>query len=605
MSGTCDLHEVEKAKDEKSDPFSVWTGTDFAKPGLQSLEEFNIRFSRYVNRTRTFNQSSTSLGKQLESLRQVKELSGLEDVFTEQIKQNQQRIWDLHNELNRLEQELKDAQRALDDYRTQYRTECEHHEQLQDSVADLIKDINEALLRNLELQVRTQFLQEDIDSTKERNMKNLAEIQSYMNILKQVHQPSSHESPAMLSSEGATQEQIARTVEGHYLDQMQSYNEQIEDLRKKTEEAETSLEMCANECRQVVMYQQSLENELERYKRFIADEDYQLQSIVVSEAQTSPLDTSSQYECVQDSPEGKGASEEEGKLERYSEINVQNGNMKSNEDKEGVWDAGLDDVPDGAQISRVYDALCNMVRERMKKDKRPVVPAAEFYTKGHRVLVTGEASYMDPFFSASVPARSQVIVTFDDDRHPGPIDIQPQPGLPTPLKHNGNGDGENGFDSSTEKDEDKFEDKKQDDRKSDANGEPKKPPLPPLVPPPAPPPSVPEPSQVSDNKPIPFSGPSQPHPEPSAPDDLRSKFTTDHKEQKDGEEQTRIITPTQPLSSDKKQQKEPKYKYYEKIEMVEAVETFADNELQGYEETSTIVETTVEKTNQDMRAKKL
>ncbi|XP_062911153.1 filensin isoform X3 [Mobula hypostoma] len=510
MSGACDLHDVEKAKEEKSDPFSMWSGTDFAKPGLQSLEEFNIRFSRYVNRTRTFNQSSTSLGKQLESLRQVRELAGLEDVFTEQIQQNQQRIWDLHNELNHLEQELKDAQRALDDYRTKYRTECEHHEKLQDGVVNLIKDTNEALLKNLELQVRTQFLKEDIDSTKERNMKNLAEIQSYMNVLKQVHHPTSYDSPA---SEGAMQEQGTRSMEGHYLDQMQSYNEQIEDLRKKTEEAETSLEMCANECRQVVMYQQSLENELERYKQFIADEDYQLES-------TSPFTTSSQYKFGQDFPEGKG-----------------------------------------------------------------------------------EASYTDPFFCASVPARSQVTVTFDDDHHLGDMDVHPEPGPPTPLRDNGDGDGENGFESTTEEDEDKHEDKKkQDDEISDANREPKKQPLSPPAPAPISPQPMPEPS---DNKPAPFSGPSEPHPDLSAPEDLGSKFNNSHKEQKDGAEQTRITIPAQPLPSDKKQQKEPKYKYYEKIEVIEAVETFTDNKLQGYEETSTIVETTVEKTNQDRKAKKL
>ncbi|XP_072907357.1 filensin [Hemitrygon akajei] len=594
MSGARDLHDVEKTKEGKTDPFSMWSGTDLAKPGLQSLEEFNIRFSRYVNRTRTFDQSNTSLGKQLESLRQVRELAGLEDVFTEQIQQNQQRIWDLHNELNCLEQELKDAQRALDDYRTKYRTECEHHEKLQDGVANLIKDTNEALLKNLELQVRTQFLKEDIDSTKERNMKNLAEIQSYMNVLKQVHQPTSYDSPATLSFEDAMQEQGARNMEGHYLDQMQSYNEQIEDLRKKTEEAETSLEMCANECRQVVIYQQSLENELERYKQFIADEDYQLES-------TSPLATSSQYKFGQDFPERKGASEEEKVLEKNSET----GNVEDNEDKEGVWDVALDDVPDGAQISRVYDALCNVVRERMKKYRKPEVPAAEFYAKGHRVLVTGEASYTDPFFCASVPARSQVTVTYDDDHHLGTMDIQPKPDLPTPLSYNGNGDGEKGFDSTTEKDEDKVEDKEQDDEISDADREPKKQPLSPPAPPPISPQPMPEPSQISDNKPVPISGQSEPHPDPSAPDDLGSKFISSHKEQKDGAEQPRITMPTQPLPSDKKQQKEPRYKYYEKIEVIEAVETFTDNKLQGYEETATIVETTVEKANQDRKAKKL
>ncbi|XP_069792246.1 filensin [Narcine bancroftii] len=626
MSGMSDLQEAEMAKEAKSDLLSAWCESDFAKAGFQSLEEFNIRFSRYINRTRTFDQSSTSLGKQLESLRQVRELSGLEDVFTDQIKQNQQRIWDLHNELNHLEQELKDAQRTLDEYRTNYRTECEHHEKLQDSVANLIKDTNEALIKNLDLQVRTQFLQEDIDSTKERNMKNLAEIQSYMTVLKQVHQPTSYDSPPTLSHGGAMQEQTSSTVEGHYLDQMQSYNEQIEDLRRKTEEAETSFEKCANECRQVVMYQQSLENELERYKHFITDEDYQLQS-TISEVQTSPLDTSSQCEHAQDPTEGKDlsttstmpfsrkvvigkdalssdATEEVDVVEQYSLINVHNENVTVGEDREGVWDVGLDDVPDGAQISRVFDALCNMIREKMKKQRRPQVPVAEFYTKGHHVLVTGEASYADPFFCTSVPARSQVIVTFEDGRSPGPMDSHPQPSPPEPLKHDTNGNGENGFDSSEEKGEDQHEDKRQDDRKPDANREPKESPPSSSVPHSASEPSVPEPSHVADNKPVPFSGPSQPYSDPSAPIDSGSQFTAYHKEQKEGEEHSRGIASMQPLPLDEKLLKEPQYKYYEKIEMIEAVETFSDNKLQGYEETSTVVETTVEKTKQEMKAKK-
>lgn len=51
------------------------------------------------------------------------------------------------------------------------------------------------------------------------------------------------------------------------------YNEQIETLRKEIEEAERALERFTCECRHLAMYQTSLENELERYKRIIENED--------------------------------------------------------------------------------------------------------------------------------------------------------------------------------------------------------------------------------------------------------------------------------------------------------------------------------------------
>ena len=51
------------------------------------------------------------------------------------------------------------------------------------------------------------------------------------------------------------------------------YNEKIESLRKEIEEAERSLEKFTSECRHLAMYQTSLENELERYKRIIENED--------------------------------------------------------------------------------------------------------------------------------------------------------------------------------------------------------------------------------------------------------------------------------------------------------------------------------------------
>lgn len=68
-------------------------------------------------------------------------------------------------------------------------------------------------------------------------------------------------------------EQAIKNTQVSYDDEIQLYNEQIENLRKEIEEAEKTLEKYTNDCRQLVIYQQSLENELERYKRIIETED--------------------------------------------------------------------------------------------------------------------------------------------------------------------------------------------------------------------------------------------------------------------------------------------------------------------------------------------
>ena len=68
-------------------------------------------------------------------------------------------------------------------------------------------------------------------------------------------------------------EQTIKNTQESYDDEIQMYNEQIETLRKEIEEAERALERFTSECRHLAMYQTSLENELERYKRIIENED--------------------------------------------------------------------------------------------------------------------------------------------------------------------------------------------------------------------------------------------------------------------------------------------------------------------------------------------
>lgn len=81
-------------------------------------------------------------------------------------------------------------------------------------------------------------------------------------------------------------EQAITNTQESYDDEIQLYNEQIEVLRKGIEEAERNLEKYTNDCRQLLIYQQSLENELERYTRIIENEDNRyLHRSVLLEAQ--------------------------------------------------------------------------------------------------------------------------------------------------------------------------------------------------------------------------------------------------------------------------------------------------------------------------------
>lgn len=76
-----------------------------------------------------------------------------------------------------------------------------------------------------------------------------------------------------LSFQTAMLEQAIKVTQETYDSEIQTYNEKIESIRKEIEDAEKSLEKFTSECRHLAMYQTSLENELERYKRIIENED--------------------------------------------------------------------------------------------------------------------------------------------------------------------------------------------------------------------------------------------------------------------------------------------------------------------------------------------
>ncbi|XP_060727312.1 filensin [Tachysurus vachellii] len=617
------LRKVRKEKYEHSDVFedqgeagteeSFFSGS--MMPGLESLQELNHRFTCYINRARVLEQRNALFRKQLETLQHMEEAAGLEEIFTEQISSNQESIRELKSERAKLERELKDAEHMLEQFSDRYRNECEYQDQLRSTLEQLNKEADAALLRNLEYQIESQFLQDNIKATQERHKKNLAEIQTYLNILHQINQTvvlmsslsvgisEEHEKlisqrrvPALISqledyksalcqlqaqkhklqSETSALEQAIRTTQESYDEEIQLYNDQIESLRKGIEEAEHLLEKYTNEYRQLAMYQNSLENELERYKRIIENEDSRLNSAIIGSPISlfttnyrshthSPTMTRHGKDITQAfqdiasvKPRQKNQAKKVIKKKEVSSKDVTE-NMQEEIEKEAVDPveveggvkqsavlkvAALNDVPDGAQISKAFDTLCNIVRNRMRRYRQPE-PITDFYTKGRYVLVTGESSYLDPCFNSTTPSAGHIIVTICDDDMSS---LEPcKPKTPSP--------------------------------------------------PPSPPPSA-------------TSFPVIP---PSPPDDNHTQKRDDASSGKeDGDNKGNTPTPQRGKEKSKKDKHgqrgpsplssssscTPDSMSYEKVEVVVSVEKLSpDLKVKGYEETATVMETMIEKTS--------
>ncbi|KAL4641402.1 filensin-like [Arapaima gigas] len=655
MFKTTYLREVRKEKYERTDVFKEpeEEETEVPEPGRggggpgratvpcpsgqawDSLQELNDRFARYISRARVLEQRNAVFRKQLETLQRLEEAPGLEEAFEEQINLHRRRVRELASDRARLERARRDAECMLDDFHTKYRSECESQEQLRCTLEQLNKEADGALLRNLEYQIELQFLQDDINSTRDRHKKNLAEIQTYVKILDQINQ-TPHRVPSIslglseeqerllaqrrvpalksqleeyksalcqlhvqkqrLQTETSVLEQTIRHTQESYDDEIQLYNEQIETLRKEIEEAERSLEKYTSKCRQLAIYQTSLENELERYKRIIESEDTRLNSAIIG----TPVDLlTSDYhhtnvpstpsrgrditQAVQDitsiKPRQKNMAK---KVPRKRELSPKDVMDSGLEDKaysgvveglsegDGGNDVGQtkkevqlhlgsnpDDVPDGAQISKAFDTLCNIVRDRTRRHVHPE-PIADFYTKGRYVLVSGDSSYTDPCFYSSSPSGGHVFVTicngaapYDDlygralpRPHPGPSPVTPAP-LPTgPADREPSGGMSTGK-GTKDSDIGAYKDRR-----------------------PGPQPC-----------PTPTSGPSH----PSAPGGRAGGG--------------------QPASAPSRSGPPVNSMSYEKVEVVESVEKISsDNKVRGYEETATIVETTIEKTSKKRRA---
>ncbi|XP_033469331.2 filensin [Epinephelus lanceolatus] len=680
MYKTSYLHEVRKEKYERSDVFDEEPGDSECSAGIsaiqgwESLQELNSRFARYINRARVLEQRNAVFRKQLETLQRMEEASGLEEAFTEQIDVNRQRIRELSSDHAKLERELRDACRMLDEFTSKYRNECDYQEQLRSTLEQLNKEADGALLRNLEYQIQSQFLQDDISSTRDRHKKNLAEIQTYVNILQQINQtlplvPNtsvgiSEEQEKLLAqrkvpglqsqleeyksalcqlqaqkqrlhAETSMLEQSIKSTQENYDDEIQMYNEKIESLRKEIEEAERSLEKFTSECRHLAMYQTSLENELERYKRIIENEDNRLNSAIIGTPITL-FTTNYRYthtptassrgrditQAIQDitsikprqkilakkvlkkkelTPkdvmdsgleEKNGGTAEEAPDEdtrRTPSVEVGEERVKRTEQRPVLTGVSPQDVPDGAQISKAFDTLCNIVRDRMRKYKKPE-PIADFYTKGRYVLVTGDGSYLDPCFCTSTPSAGHIFVTIRDGTMPpyepyapvipSPLPPTPQPIIeprsvsPTPPP---NGEGEGKDDNKGGKGKDNG------GKGKHKNGEPQ-----PFSKDPSPAPSPSEPKEPT---------PAATHPKKSG-DDNGPSGPTPKPAPRGASTSSSSSSSTSTSTSTSSSSYTPEAMSYEKLEVVESVEKFSnDRKVKGYEETSMVVETMIEKSS--------
>ncbi|XP_037637654.1 filensin isoform X2 [Sebastes umbrosus] len=670
MYKTSYLHEVRKEKFERSDVFDEEPSDSESSAGIsaiqgwESLQELNSRFARYINRARVLEQRNAVFRKQLETLQRMEEASGLEEAFTEQTDVNRQRIRELSSDHSKLERELRDACRMMDEFTSKYRNECDYQEQLRCTLEQLNKEADSSLLRNLEYQIQSQFLQDDINSTRDRHKKNLAEIQTYVNILQQINQTlplapnvsagiseekllAQRKVPGLqsqleeyksalcqlqaqkhrLQTETTVLEQTIKNTQETYDDEIQMYNEQIESLRKEIEEAERSLEKFTSECRHLAMYETSLENELERYKRIIENEDNRLNSAIIGTPITL-FTTNYRYthtptassrgrditQAIQDitsvkprqkilakkvlkkkeltpkdvmdssQEERSGGAAGEAPDEETKGIRVQEERVKREEQRPVFTGVSPQDVPDGAQISKAFDTLCNIVRDRMRKYKKPE-PIADFYTKGRYVLVTGDGSYPDPCFYSSTPSAGHIFVTIRDGMMPpyepyGPITPSPappplppqpivdprppKPPSPTPPS-NGGGGGK-------------------DDDKGGKGGK----------------------GKHKKGEPQPYSIDPTPNPSPPGPKDPTQP---DPKKSRDGNGPTPKPAPRGASTSSSSSSSTntssssgsytPEAMSYEKLEVVESVEKFSNDgrKVKGYEETSMVVETMIEKSS--------
>lgn len=221
-----------------------------------------------------------------------------------------------------------------------------------------------------------------------------------------------------------------------------------------------------------------------------------------------------------------------------------------------------EDVPDGAQISKAFDKLCNIVREKIRVYKRPEAKS-DSHPKGRYVLVTGEGGYEEPcFLSSSVPAGGGITVSTSNGKVTISGDVEPIPELPEPTEPSEKRDVCERREEFEPQDKLKEEEKEDmfewDKRRGKIEQVAKYP-------------------DISEPETTPSPGPVS----PTEPGVLRE---TEY----DREDKQDLLFREAGL---------PGSMSYEKVEVVESIEKFSDDRIQTYEETAMIVETMIEKTS--------
>ncbi|KAG8124434.1 hypothetical protein E2320_019759 [Naja naja] len=646
------LHAVHKEKYEQSDayeelPESPEFGGLAQAQGLENLQNLSERFANYINRARVLEQRNAIFRKQLETFQRMDELVGLEEAFAAQIDLNHQRAHDLATNRSKLEREKKDAQRMLDEY-------CNNYKDLWPFLNGAAKqsfwglgEADEALLCNLELQIESQFLQDDVNATKDRYKKNLMEVQTYIGNLQQIMQATPQVSNIMadaseekliterripilqnqldeykgifsqlqaqklkLQTETAMLDQVIKDTQQSYNDEIHLYNEQIDSLRKGIEDAERTLEKYTNQCRQLSIYKQSLENELERYKRIIENEDSRLNSAIVGTPVTLFAQTCRPSETpflkgtditlvMQDIAAAKFRQRSlPKKMFKRKEItpkDLTNGSSLEkmfDQPQEGFDQVPMDfkheglltesehgshgtkeeteprkaeeDVPDGAQISKAFDKLCNIVKEKVRCYQRQE-PRTGLHTKGY-VVIAEKGSYDDSrFYSLPIPYKGRVIVS--DVESNIPYSMKPIPELPRSPEDCKSELEVHGMQEQTRMQKDiKYQYKLIGKEKEDDGSRVWR-----------------ELGKKQEFPKVQFTG---------APEPFSTSCPSEQ-----NEEEVYVKKQCNKQDGLHKELASPNTMSYEKVEMVESIEKFSVDKIQSYEETAMIMETMTEKTS--------
>ena len=95
-------------------------------------------------------------------------------------------------------------------------------------------------------------------------------------------------------------------------------------------------------------------------------------------------------------------------------------------------DGAPEDVPDGGKISKAFEKLGKMIKEKLK-GPRVSEPPADLYTKGWYVMVSRDASFIDLGFCVfSAPVRGGMVISKGDDSVHSDGGLEPSPQQPEP-----------------------------------------------------------------------------------------------------------------------------------------------------------------------------